>query len=144
MLKKILIFLVLVSIIQAVKAADSLDTSTWVKFSSFTYNGKVTTTPEADEYLNPIIAGFYPDPSICRVGDDYYLVNSAFNYFPSIPVWHSKDLVHWTQIGNVLDRPSQFQMNGGDMSRGTFRASGYRAQVAQTRSRGGYVPPQSL
>jgi xylan 1,4-beta-xylosidase len=120
MLKKILISIVLLSTIQVVRAADVPDTSAWVKFSSFTYTGKVSTTPAADEYLNPIIAGFYPDPSICRVGDDYYLVNSAFNYFPSIPVWHSKDLVHWTQIGNVLDRPSQFQMRGGDMSRGTY------------------------
>jgi xylan 1,4-beta-xylosidase len=120
MLKRILISLVLLSLIQAVRADDTPETSTWVKFSSFTYTGKTDTTPASDEYLNPIIAGFYPDPSICRVGDDYYLVNSAFNYFPSIPIWHSKDLVHWTQIGNVIDRTSQFQMRGGQMSNGTY------------------------
>lgn len=58
-------------------------------------------------YNNPIIPGFYPDPSICRVGDDYYLVNSTFEYFPAIPVWHSKDLVHWEQICNAIDREEQ-------------------------------------
>ncbi len=56
---------------------------------------------------NPIIPGFFPDPSICRVGEDYYLVNSSFEYFPAIPIWHSKDLVHWVQIGNAIDRESQ-------------------------------------
>src|ERR1022692_3454158 len=105
---------------QTIKAADAPDTSTWVQFSSFKYVGTTATKPNSDEYLNPIIAGFYPDPSICRVGDDYYLVNSAFNYFPSIPVWHSKDLVNWTQIGNVIDRPSQFAMRGGAVQAGTY------------------------
>ncbi|UWE10958.1 glycoside hydrolase family 43 protein [Actinacidiphila bryophytorum] len=59
---------------------------------------------------NPVLAGFHPDPSVCRVGDDYYLVCSSFEYFPGIPVFHSRDLVHWTQIGNVLDRPSQLRI----------------------------------
>lgn len=120
MLKVILPTTTLVLLALTLNAADIPDTSTWVRFSSFTYSGKTATTPKPDEYLNPIIAGFYPDPSICRVGDDYYLVNSAFNYFPSIPIWHSKDLVNWTQIGNVIDRPSQFPMRGGQMSSGTY------------------------
>lgn len=58
-------------------------------------------------YKNPVIPGFYPDPSVCRAGDDYYLVNSSFSFFPGVPLWHSKDMVHWEQIGNVLNRPSQ-------------------------------------
>ncbi len=110
----------LLALATAVMAGDAPDTSTWVKFTSFSYRGKATVTPGAGEYANPIIAGFYPDPSICRVGDDYYLVNSAFNYFPSIPIWQSKDLVNWTQIGNVIDRPSQFAMQGGAVSAGTY------------------------
>lgn len=65
------------------------------------------------EYLNPIIAGFYPDPSICRKGNDYYMVHSSFAYFPGIPLLHSKDLVNWQQIGNVLDRPSQLNLPDG-------------------------------
>ncbi|MEU4449635.1 glycoside hydrolase family 43 protein [Actinosynnema sp. NPDC050801] len=61
-------------------------------------------------YDNPIIAGFHPDPSVCRVGDDYYLVCSSFEYFPGVPIFHSRDLVHWRQIGNVLDRPEQLPL----------------------------------
>ena len=58
-------------------------------------------------YSNPVISGFAPDPSICRSGDDYYVVNSSFEYFPGIPVYHSRDLVNWTLIGYALNRPSQ-------------------------------------
>lgn len=74
----------------------------------------------AKTFHNPIIAGFYPDPSICRVGDDYYLVNSTFSYFPGITVFHSKDLVHWELIGYVLNRPEQFNLDGQAVSRGIF------------------------
>lgn len=59
---------------------------------------------------NPVVAGFHPDPSICRVGVDYYLACSSFEYFPGVPIFHSQDLVGWTQIGNVLDRPSQLRL----------------------------------
>ena len=58
-------------------------------------------------YENPILPGFYPDPSICRVGEDYYLVNSSFEFFPGVPLWHSRDLLHWEQLGYVLTRESQ-------------------------------------
>ena len=57
----------------------------------------------------PVIAGFYPDPSICRAGDDYYLATSSFEYFPGVPLFHSRDLIHWEQVGNILDRPSQLE-----------------------------------
>ncbi|NLK22077.1 MAG: glycoside hydrolase family 43 protein [Epulopiscium sp.] len=72
------------------------------------------------KYKNPIIPGFYPDPSICRVGEDYYLVTSTFSYFPGVPIFHSKDLVNWGQIGNVLDRNSQVNLDGGGHSAGIF------------------------
>jgi xylan 1,4-beta-xylosidase len=62
---------------------------------------------EAAVWPNPLIAGFYPDPSVVRVGDDYYLVNSTFEYLPGIPVFHSRDLVEWTQLGHVVERPGQ-------------------------------------
>ena len=58
-------------------------------------------------FSNPIIPGFYSDPSMIRVGDDFYMVHSSFEYFPSIPIWHSKDLVHWQQIGHVITRADQ-------------------------------------
>ncbi len=69
---------------------------------------------------NPILSGFYPDPSICRVGDTYYIVNSTFAYFPGVPIFASKDLCHFHQIGNILDRPSQLPLGNDGMSRGIF------------------------
>lgn len=72
------------------------------------------------KYNNPILAGFYPDPSICRAGDDYYLVNSSFAYFPGLPLFHSKDLVNWKQIGHAMDRPEQLDHTGAGVSRGLF------------------------
>lgn len=71
-------------------------------------------------FCNPIIPGFYSDPSICRVGEDYYLVTSTFEYFPGVPIFHSKDLVHWEQIGHVLDRPSQLNLDGVKFSAGIW------------------------
>jgi alpha-N-arabinofuranosidase len=63
-------------------------------------------------FKNPILSGFHPDPSIVRVGKDFYLTNSTFEYFPGLPIYHSRDLVHWTQIGNALDRQSQLPLKG--------------------------------
>ena len=59
---------------------------------------------------NPVIPGFHPDPSICRAGDDYFLVTSSFTYFPGVPIFRSQNLVDWEQIGSVLDRPSQLDL----------------------------------
>ncbi|CRZ35303.1 alpha-N-arabinofuranosidase [Herbinix hemicellulosilytica] len=69
---------------------------------------------------NPILPGFYPDPSICRVGSDYYLVTSTFAYFPGVPIFHSKDLVNWKQIGNILDRREQIELSGVRLSQGIY------------------------
>jgi beta-xylosidase len=63
-----------------------------------------------DGFANPVIPGFYPDPSVCRVGDDYFLVASTFTWLPGVPIFRSRNLVDWTQIGNVLDRPSQLDL----------------------------------
>ncbi len=69
---------------------------------------------------NPILPGFYPDPSICLVGDDYYLVTSSFEYFPGVPIFHSRDLIHWRQIGHVLTRVSQLPLEAAKSSQGIF------------------------
>ena len=61
-------------------------------------------------YQNPILPGFHPDPSICRVGADYYMTVSSFEYFPGLPVYHSRDLVNWRQIGNALQRGEEFPL----------------------------------
>src|SRR3954471_11355254 len=74
-------------------------------------------------FANPIISGFYPDPSVCRVGEDYYLVTSTFEWFPGVPIFHSRDLVNWRQLGHVLDRPSQLDLDGLPASAGIFAAT---------------------
>ncbi len=79
--------------------------------------------PPADApstFNNPILAGFNPDPSICRVGEDYYLVNSSFAYFPGIPILHSRDLVRWNQIGAAITRTEQMDLSSQGISRGLF------------------------
>ncbi len=81
---------------------------------------KAASKPVAKTFHNPILTGFHPDPSVCRVGDDFYLTNSTFEFFPGLPIYHSRDLVHWTQIGNALDRPSQLPLKGASDSSGLY------------------------
>ncbi|HEY4013059.1 MAG TPA: glycoside hydrolase family 43 protein [Polyangiaceae bacterium] len=71
-------------------------------------------------YRNPILPGFHPDPSICRVGRDFYLATSSFEYFPGVPLFHSRDLVHWQPIGHALTRPSQLNLDGVPSSGGIY------------------------
>ncbi len=80
----------------------------------------ISTFAQAQYYTNPILAGFYPDPSICRAGEDYYIVNSSFAYYPGLPIFHSKDLLNWKLIGHAMDRPSQLVLEGAGVSRGLF------------------------
>ncbi len=95
-------------------------------FDDFSYKGEddfyeKTPLPDASSFYNPILPGWYSDPSICRKGDDYFLVTSTFSYFPGVPIFHSKDLMNWRQIGNVLNRPSQLvNMIGQHISGGIF------------------------
>lgn len=94
-----------------------------VTFDWFEYTGRDAAFGSqlpAGSYRNPILAGFYPDPSITRAGNKFYLVTSTFAYFPGIPVFESEDLVHWRQIGHVIDRPSQLKLDGLGVSRGVF------------------------
>ena len=97
------------------------------RFEWFAYEGNDSVyrlnPADSTQYHNPIIAGFYPDPTMIRVGDDYYIANSSFAYFPGVPLFHSKDLVNWTQIGHVLDRPSQLNVDSAGVSRGIFAPS---------------------
>jgi xylan 1,4-beta-xylosidase len=92
------------------------------RFDRFTYEGRSQERGAArpGEYRNPILSGYYPDPSVTRVGEDFYLVNSSFAHFPGLPVFHSKDLVHWTQIGNAIDRPGQLDFIGRKTSEAVF------------------------
>jgi alpha-N-arabinofuranosidase len=93
-------------------------------FSNFVYRGAdkiYNDNPlQPGEMYNPILQGCYPDPSITRKGDDYYLVNSSFSMVPGVPIFHSKDLVNWKQIGHVLDRPSQLKVEKAGISAGIY------------------------
>ena len=89
-------------------------------FTDLAYVAKAVSPTPAGRYRNPILPGFQPDPSIVRVGSDFYLVNSTFAWFPGIPVYHSRDLVHWRQIGNAIDRPGMLDFDGLGTSRGVF------------------------
>ncbi|MBK7870496.1 MAG: glycoside hydrolase family 43 protein [Saprospiraceae bacterium] len=93
-------------------------------FSKVVYQGNdsvyIKNPLGADEFYNPILQGCYPDPAITRKGDDYYLVCSSFAMFPGVPIFHSKDLVNWTQIGHVLDRTSQLDVHDTGISQGVY------------------------
>lgn len=96
----------------------------YAEFDWFEYKGKdkifQSLEKSENEYYNPILAGFYPDPSICRAGDDYYLITSSFTYFPGIPIFKSQDLVNWKQIGHVITRKEQADFSNMGVSRGMF------------------------
>ncbi|QKX17220.1 glycoside hydrolase family 43 protein [Microbulbifer sp. YPW1] len=107
----------------ALSFTASASTEHTATFDWFEYRGqdRIFEQPVAkDEYRNPILAGYYPDPSIVQVEDDYYLVNSSFAHYPGIPVFHSRDLVNWTQLGHVIDRPDQLDFADLGISRGIF------------------------
>ena len=96
-------------------------------FDSFKYEGNdsiynANPLPDESSFYNPVLAGWYSDPSICTNGDgDYFLVTSTFTFFPGVPIFHSRDLVNWKQIGHVLSRPSQLRnMEKQHVSGGIF------------------------
>ena len=94
-----------------------------VEFYQFNYEGKdgvFAQKPAQGKFQNPILAGFYPDPSITRAGDDYYLVTSSFSYSPGVPIFHSKDLVNWKSLGHVLVSPKQLPLYMQPTSRGIY------------------------
>ncbi len=101
----------------------------------------VASSALAREYTNPILSGFNPDPSICRDGEDYYLATSTFEYFPGVPIYHSKDLVNWRLAGHALHRPSQLPLAGQKSSEGIFaptlRCSNGRFYMITTNIAGG-------
>ncbi|MFB7650546.1 MULTISPECIES: family 43 glycosylhydrolase [unclassified Streptomyces] len=70
--------------------------------------------------VNPVLPGFHPDPSVCRLGNDFYVVTSSFGYVPGLPVFHSTDLATWRQVGHALDGPSGIPRSGLDPSDGIY------------------------
>lgn len=108
----------------AAAALLSVTTISAQTFSDFNYRGNdkiYNDNPlKSDEFYSPILQGCYPDPSITRKGEDYYLVNSSFSMFPGVPIFTSKDLVNWKQVGHVLDRPSQLKVEKSGVSHGIY------------------------
>ncbi|MGV7211280.1 family 43 glycosylhydrolase [Oxalobacteraceae bacterium A2-2] len=98
------------------------DPSASARFERYSYTGhsQEQVRPGPGEFLNPVLSGYFPDPSLTRVGEDYYLVNSSFTNFPGLPIMHSRDLVTWTQVGNALDRPDQVDFSGVRGSQGIY------------------------
>lgn len=108
----------------AVMLVGCNDASKTARFDYFEYSGAdachADFVDDGQSYCNPILGGYYPDPSVCRVGDTFYMVNSSFAHFPAVPIFKSSDLVHWQQIGHVLDRAEQVNLDGLDMAQGIY------------------------
>lgn len=117
MLLRSLAAVVLMAVVPATKSVNQGP----ARFDWFEYRGDDhRAKPGPQQYGNPILQGVYPDPSVLRVGKDYYLVNSTFSWFPGIPIFHSRDLVNWTQIANAIDRPTQLNLAKMTMWQGVY------------------------
>jgi alpha-N-arabinofuranosidase len=93
-------------------------------FTQFVYQGDDQVYKDnplqPDEFYTPILQGCYPDPSITRRGNDFFLVASSFVMTPGVPIFHSTDLVNWRQIGHVFDRPTQLKVQSAGISQGIY------------------------
>lgn len=119
------------SVFHSCKSLSGSDTPKFIRdtlvahFDYFTYKGdddfyNENPLPGDNYFYNPVLPGWYSDPSICTNGKDYFLVTSTFSYYPGVPIFHSTDLLNWKQIGHVLDRPEQLPLNGQQVSEGIF------------------------
>ena len=91
------------------------------RFDFVDYRATAEAAPTPDgQFRNPVLPGFHPDPSIVRVGDDFYLVTSTFSWFPGLPIFHSRDLVNWNLVGHAIDRPGMMDFSGLGTNRGLF------------------------
>jgi len=121
-----LVFLNSCDVFRAKETKPPITDNSQACFDYFSYKGEddfysKNPLPGEDYFYNPILPGWYSDPSICSNGEDYFLVTSTFSYFPGVPIFHSKDLVNWKQIGHVLNRESQLvNLIGQHTSGGIF------------------------
>lgn len=100
---------------QAAAARDVVARFDWLAYDS----PPEAAVPEG-QYRNPVLPGFHPDPSIVKVGGDFYAVTSTFSWYPGLPILHSTDLVNWRIIGNAIDRPGMLDFSGIGTNRGLF------------------------
>ncbi len=119
-------------------SASALAAGSVAHFSDFEYKGNdefynLHALQSPNEFYNPVIPGWNSDPSVVRVGDDYWLVVSTFGYFPGVPLYHSKDLAHWEMVRNILDRPSQLAgLPGQSLDKGGI----YAPQISYNKANG--------
>lgn len=107
--------------------ATSANSETGIRFDYLEYQALAEPEqPAADQYRNPVLPGFHPDPSIVKVGSDFYLVTSTFGWFPGLPIFHSTDLIGWRQVGNAIDRAGMV-----DLSRMRMVADGLYAPAIE-------------
>jgi xylan 1,4-beta-xylosidase len=110
-MRRLLTFIIILAAVSGTYSQDTAPAKLRMTPPSFSMNvtpfTAITDPKEPVTYHNPVIPGFFSDPSVCRAGEDYYLVNSTFEYFPGVPVFHSKDLVNWEMIGYCIDRATQ-------------------------------------
>ncbi|WP_167608043.1 glycoside hydrolase family 43 protein [Maribellus sediminis] len=120
----ILIIILIVRSVSGLEPAKKPASSNTPVFSNFVYQGDDDVYKkyplEDGEFYSPILQGCYPDPAITKKGDDYYLVCSSFAMFPGVPIFHSKDLVNWTDLGGVLDNPETFDTHDCGISAGVY------------------------
>ncbi|WP_318311761.1 glycoside hydrolase family 43 protein [Flagellimonas crocea] len=112
------------SVREEIKGSKPIKASNKPLFTKVVYEGNdqiyLDNPLQDNEFYTPILQGCYPDPAITRKGDDYYLVCSSFAMFPGVPIFHSNDLVNWTQLGHVLDRTSQLDVHDTGISQGVY------------------------
>lgn len=105
------LFCMLAACVAMVTLAEEAAAAPTAHFSEVTYRALDTVNAAPGKYRNPVLPGFHPDPSIVRVGSDFYLVTSTFGWWPGLPVFHSRDLVHWKLIGHAIDRPGMVDLS---------------------------------
>jgi xylan 1,4-beta-xylosidase len=112
----------LLTILSAAATAPSVNAQAVFEYISYEGSDPAQAAFPAgrDEFRNPVLPGFHPDPSILRVGGDYYIVNSSFGWLPGLPIYHSRDLVNWTQIGNAIDNDGVYNLQNVGINRGIF------------------------
>lgn len=122
--KKIIVWCTTVLFVFAMVNAQSKKSKNAPIFSNFVYEGNDQVYKDfplaENEFYTPILQGCYPDPAITRKGDDYYMVCSSFAMFPGVPIFHSKDLVNWTDLGGVLNNVEEFNPHDTGISGGVY------------------------
>ncbi len=122
-IKYLIVFLSITSLFSCGSKQDKLQQNeAYFKYVSYQGNDSFyhENPLKENQYYNPVLQGYYPDPSFCKKGEYFYLVTSTFSNFPGLPIFRSADLINWEQIGNALDRAEQFDNTDKRTSQGIY------------------------